>query len=107
VRKKDVSHERSAVSFALSTLYRCGVPTWTDCKTPADVIISPSLRSPSTPPYVAAPRLWGLSPVTDQEIGGLIMWYPGNLPYAIWIVISFYRWFDAEERLPPEAMEPL
>lgn len=47
------------------------------------------------PAYAAAPRLWGLSAVTDQEIGGLIMWYPGNLPYGALLVIAFYRWFDA------------
>jgi putative membrane protein len=46
-------------------------------------------------PYASAPRLWGISAVTDQQIGGLIMWYPGNLPYAAWLVIAFYRWFDA------------
>jgi putative membrane protein len=44
--------------------------------------------------YAAAPRLWGLSALTDQQIGGLIMWYPGNLPYGILLATAFYRWFD-------------
>jgi cytochrome c oxidase assembly factor CtaG len=45
-------------------------------------------------PYAAAPRLWGISALTDQQIGGLIMWYPGNLPYGVLMVIAFFRWFD-------------
>lgn len=58
-------------------------------------------------PYADAPRLWGISAVTDQQIGGLIMWYPGNLPYATWLVIAFYRWFDAggseNQRIPQQS----
>jgi putative membrane protein len=49
------------------------------------------------PPYAAAPRLWGLSPLTDQQLGGLIMWYPGNLPYGVLLVVAFYRWFDGAD----------
>lgn len=48
-------------------------------------------------PYLAAPRLWGISHLEDQQLGGLIMWYPGNLPYVVWMVIAFYRWFDTGE----------
>jgi putative membrane protein len=47
--------------------------------------------------YDSAPRLWGISLGTDQQIGGLIMWYPGNLPYAVYMVIAFYRWFEGDE----------
>ena len=31
------------------------------------------------PWYAFAPRTWGLSPLDDQQLGGLIMWIPGNL----------------------------
>ena len=48
-------------------------------------------------PYVDAPRLWGFSPVSDQQLGGLIMWYPGNVPYGIALVVAFYRWFDGSD----------
>lgn len=47
--------------------------------------------------YSSAPRLWGLSALSDQQIGGLVMWYPGNLPYGALIAIAFYRWFDGGE----------
>ena len=48
-------------------------------------------------PYQAAPRLWGLSAGTDQQLGGLIMWYPGNIPYLMLLVAAFYRWFDGAD----------
>lgn len=53
-------------------------------------------------PYINAPRIWGFTPVSDQQLGGLIMWYPGDLPYAIWVIIAFYRWFDG----PDDAVAP-
>jgi putative membrane protein len=49
------------------------------------------------PPYASAPRLWGISALTDQQLGGLIMWYPGNVPYGVLLVIAFYRWFEGDE----------
>lgn len=29
-----------------------------------------------------APFAWGLSPLSDQQLGGLLMWVPAGLPYA-------------------------
>lgn len=54
-------------------------------------------------PYASAPRLWGTSALVDQQLGGLIMWYPGNLPYAVALVIAFYRWFERGDRPYTEA----
>jgi putative membrane protein len=39
------------------------------------------------PWYAASPRVWGLSPLDDQRLGGLIMWVPGGLFY--WVAMSF------------------
>jgi putative membrane protein len=55
--------------------------------------------------YQTAPRLWGLSSGTDQQIGGLIMWYPGNLPYGVLLVVAFYRWFDGADPSRPQRGE--
>jgi cytochrome c oxidase assembly factor CtaG len=52
-------------------------------------------------PYLAAPRLWGISALTDQQLGGLIMWYPGNIPYAISLIAAFYKWFEGGEEASP------
>lgn len=37
--------------------------------------------------YLAVPRLWGISVLLDQQLGGLIMWVPGMVPYAIAIFV--------------------
>lgn len=44
--------------------------------------------------YVTAPRLFDLSPHADQQIGGLIMWIPGNGLYLLALSIVFIRWFQ-------------
>ncbi len=38
--------------------------------------------------HMVAPVAWGLTPLADQQLAGLIMWVPGNIPYAIlaWII---------------------
>ncbi|HEX5726757.1 MAG TPA: cytochrome c oxidase assembly protein, partial [Longimicrobiaceae bacterium] len=48
--------------------------------------------------YVEAPRLWGLDPLEDQRLGGVIMWVPGGL--VLWLAITFvyFRWTGREVR---------
>jgi cytochrome c oxidase assembly factor CtaG len=43
-------------------------------------------------PYLAAPRVWGISPAFDQQLGGLIMWVPGNLFFIVIVSVIFIRW---------------
>jgi putative membrane protein len=55
------------------------------------------------PYYAAAPRLWGLEPLADQRLGGLVMWVPaGLMPVAAFTVV-FFRWVAAE---PDEEASP-
>lgn len=35
------------------------------------------------PPYAGTTRAWGLTPLEDQQLGGLIMWIPGGAAYLI------------------------
>jgi putative membrane protein len=44
------------------------------------------------PSYASAPRLWGITPMDDQLIGGLIMWIPGGLIFFAVISVIFFRW---------------
>lgn len=44
------------------------------------------------PAYASAPRVWGITPMSDQMIGGLIMWIPGGLFFYAIISIVFFRW---------------
>lgn len=41
--------------------------------------------------YARAPRLWGLSPVTDQQVAGVVMFGLGNLIYFAAISVIFWR----------------
>lgn len=47
--------------------------------------------------YAAAPRIWGLSAHTDQQIGGIIMWIPGGLAYLFSLMVVFLVWAGQEE----------
>ncbi len=50
------------------------------------------------PTYALAPRrVWGLSPLSDQKIGALIMWVPGGLVFLIAVTVAFFRWMGQEE----------
>jgi putative membrane protein len=49
-------------------------------------------------PYVSAPRVWGLSPLEDQQLGGLIMWLPTNIPYLIALSVIFFQWVAEHDR---------
>jgi putative membrane protein len=44
------------------------------------------------PAYASAPRLWGLSPLADQRLGGLIMWIPGGLFFYLLTSAIFFKW---------------
>lgn len=44
------------------------------------------------PAYASAPRVWNLSPLEDQQLGGLIMWIPGGLFFYGVMSVVFYKW---------------
>jgi putative membrane protein len=54
-------------------------------------------------PYIAAPRVWGLSPLSDQQLGGLIMWLPTNIPYLVALSAAFFLWVGDRDRAEREA----
>lgn len=58
------------------------------------------------PWYSTAPRVFGLTPLADQQLGGLLMWVPGGL--AIWIAISalWVRWSRKNERIERDHEAP-
>jgi cytochrome c oxidase assembly factor CtaG len=49
-------------------------------------------------PYLYAPRVWGLSPAADQQLGGLLMWVPVSLYMIVIMSILFIRWMQQLER---------
>ncbi|MFL5576622.1 MAG: cytochrome c oxidase assembly protein [Gemmatimonadaceae bacterium] len=49
------------------------------------------------PAYASAPRIWGISPLQDQQIGGLIMWIPGGLFFYVVMTFVFFKWAARQE----------
>lgn len=54
--------------------------------------------------YGQAPRLFGLSLLDDQRLGGVIMWVPGALVLWIGITAVYFRWSRTEVREDEEEM---
>lgn len=53
---------------------------------------------PWYPAYGAAGVAWGLTPLEDQQLAGVVMWVPAGVVYLVAAVILFVRWFGALER---------
>jgi putative membrane protein len=49
------------------------------------------------PAYAATAPVWGLSPLEDQQLGGIIMWIPGSIPYLVAGLVLFARWLKESE----------
>src|SRR4051812_19403944 len=50
------------------------------------------------PAYAATAPAWGLTPLEDQQIGGLIMWVPAGLIYIAAGLAMFAAWMRHSER---------
>jgi putative membrane protein len=50
------------------------------------------------PVYREFTGTWGLTPMEDQQLGGLIMWIPAGVVYVIAGLILFTAWLQASER---------
>ena len=60
------------------------------------------------PFYSEAPeRVWGLSPLTDQQLGGLIMWVPGGLLFWLVMTVVWFRWSARSEQGDADRVVPL
>lgn len=50
-------------------------------------------------PHANTTHPWGLTPLEDQQLGGLIMWAPASIPYLAAALAQMHRWL-AEEAAP-------
>ena len=50
------------------------------------------------PAYSATTLQWGLTPIEDQQLGGLIMWIPGSVAYVVAALWIFAAWLREAER---------
>ncbi len=56
--------------------------------------------APWYPAYSATAPAWGLSPLADQQLAGVLMWVPGGLGYAgaaLALLASWLRRMEAED----------
>ncbi len=53
---------------------------------------------PWYPSYAASVGAWGLTPLEDQQLAGLIMWVPGGVVFTLLTIGYFAAWFRALER---------
>lgn len=57
------------------------------------------------PSYVGLTDPWGLTPLEDQQLGGLIMWIPAGLVYLISALALFAGWLkESELRVAKKAL---
>lgn len=52
----------------------------------------------------AATAWWGLDPLSDQALAGVIMWVPGGIVYLIAAATLFARWLDRDGASDEEAV---
>jgi putative membrane protein len=50
------------------------------------------------PAYSQTTASWGLTPIEDQQVGGLIMWIPAGIVYIVAGLIMFAGWLRESDR---------
>jgi putative membrane protein len=65
-------------------------------------------RSPWYPAYSDTTQSWGLTPLEDQQLGGLIMWVPAGVVYIIAGLALFAGWMrESENRVVKTELDAL
>lgn len=71
---------------------------------PPNMILGVFLAFASEPIYTyylsVVPRIWSISVIDDQRLGGVIMWIPGSMMYVIAALILISRWLQNEDNKP-------
>jgi putative membrane protein len=87
---------RKELGYGLAVLYMFGTALQSGL---LGVLLAVSSRI-WYPAYGQSAQAWGLSPLEDQQLGGLIMWIPAGLVYIIAGLALFAGWMqDAEVRV--------
>ena len=58
-------------------------------------------REPWYPTYAGRTEAWGLSPLADQQLAGVIMWVPGGGAYLVAALALLTSLVAADDRSPP------
>jgi putative membrane protein len=85
---------RSRLSYPARLLYVFA--TWLpNSLLGAGITFAPTVLYPF---YAARPRHWGLDPLFDQQLAGLIMWVPGDLIFAAAMLLLLVAALNQEDR---------
>jgi putative membrane protein len=79
---------RSAMGYGTATLYVFG--TAVHCSALGALLTFSAVVW--YPAYAATTQSWGLTPLEDQQLGGLIMWVPTAVVFILIGLVLFARW---------------
>jgi putative membrane protein len=71
------------------------------CAAMGNILLGAFLTFKAAPIYHAYDvmgRMFGLDAATDEQIGGLTMWIPGCMMFAVSVILILHRWGVDEER---------
>jgi putative membrane protein len=49
--------------------------------------------------YINAPRIWNITPLTDQQLGGIIMKVGSGAIFLSLMIIAFFNWYKEENQV--------
>jgi cytochrome c oxidase assembly factor CtaG len=85
---------RSAMGFGSATLYVFG--TAVHCSALGALLTFSSILW--YPAYAETTARWGLSPLQDQQLGGVIMWVPSGVVFILVALALVARWLSESDR---------
>jgi cytochrome c oxidase assembly factor CtaG len=50
------------------------------------------------PAYLQTTSAWGLKPLEDQQLGGLLMWVPSGVVFILIGLVLFARWLKESDK---------
>jgi putative membrane protein len=71
------------------------------CAAMGNILLGAFLTFKAAPLYHAydvTGRMFGLTAMTDEQLGGLTMWIPGCMMFAVSAILILHRWGVDEER---------
>lgn len=85
---------RSATNFGAAALYVFG--TAVHCSALGALLTFS--RVLWYPAYASTTMRWGLSPLTDQQLGGVIMWVPSGVVFIVIALALMAKWISESDR---------
>lgn len=85
---------RSAMSYGTGTFYVFGAAA--QCSALGALLTFSAVLW--YPAYETTTMRWGLTPLQDQQLGGVIMWVPSSIVFIVIGLTLFARWLSESER---------